>query len=79
MMMKNLLPDMPKVESITLEFESLRDQSYVWLSDDNDFSRNSLPSIRIFFSSDLRDEACIDAAVAYGIALDTFLGKYLYI
>ena len=29
----------------------------------------------IFFPlPDLRDEACIDSAVAYGIALDTFLG-----
>ena len=58
----------------------LKDQLYVGLSDDSDSIRNFyFPSFCIFIFSDLRDEACIDAAVAYGIALDTFLGKYLYI
>lgn len=27
------------------------------------------------YAEDLREDACIDAAVAYGIALDTFLGE----
>lgn len=31
------------------------------------------------YAEDLREDACIDAAVAYGIALDTFLGRYILV